>query len=112
MIQVLLLKRILMHDKSTPLIRFIVFAALFSFAITSTNFADDPPEFIDPGEGYSYIGNIQSRHAREIESSNWSIGAETMDRDFTIYRHWREHLGPLGVKKARIQSILTISSQP
>ena len=27
-----------------------------------------------------------------------------MDRDFTIYRNWKEYLGPLGAKKARIQS--------
>ena len=27
-----------------------------------------------------------------------------MDRDFTIYANWREHLGPLGAKAARIQS--------
>ena len=27
-----------------------------------------------------------------------------MDRDFTIYRNWKEYLGPLGIKKARIQS--------
>jgi hypothetical protein len=27
-----------------------------------------------------------------------------MDRDYTVYAHWREHLGPLGAKKARIQS--------
>ncbi len=50
------------------------------------------------------IGKIKPRHAREITASNWSVGAETMDRDFTIYRHWREYLGPLGCKKARIQS--------
>jgi hypothetical protein len=27
-----------------------------------------------------------------------------MDRDYTIYENWKEHLGPLGVKKARIQA--------
>jgi len=56
------------------------------------------------GEGYRYIGKIRPRHARDIAASNWSIGAETMDRDYTVYANWREHLGPLGVKKARIQS--------
>lgn len=56
------------------------------------------------GGGYRYIGKIRPRHARDIVASNWSIGAETMDRDYTVYANWREHLGPLGVKKARIQS--------
>lgn len=50
------------------------------------------------------IGKIRPLHAREIESSNWSAGAETMDRDYTVYENWSEHLGPLGVKKARLQS--------
>ena len=57
-----------------------------------------------PADGLTHLGKIQPRHAREIESSNWSVGAETMDRDFTIYNNWKDYLGPLGVKKARIQS--------
>ncbi|TWU33253.1 hypothetical protein Poly41_50050 [Novipirellula artificiosorum] len=36
------------------------------------------------GKDYTYIGSIKPRHARDIKASNWSIGAETMDRDFTI----------------------------
>jgi hypothetical protein len=62
-------------------------------------------EFVgDPGDGYTYLGKVRPRHAREVQSSNWSVGAETMDRDFTVYAHWKNYLGPLGVKKARIQS--------
>ena len=53
---------------------------------------------------YDYIGKIKPRHAREIQSSRISIGAEYMDRDYTIYSNWKEFLGPLGAKKARIQS--------
>jgi len=56
------------------------------------------------GEGYQYVGRVHARHARDIAASNWSVGAETMDRDYTIYANWREYLGPLGVKKTRIQS--------
>jgi hypothetical protein len=58
----------------------------------------------EPGEGYRLVGKVRPRHAREIAASNWSVGAETMDRDFTIYKNWKEFLGPLGVKSARIQS--------
>ncbi len=57
-----------------------------------------------PGDGFTYLGMLRPRHAREIQSSNWAVGAETMDRDYTIYSNWRNYLGPLGVKKARIQS--------
>jgi hypothetical protein len=59
----------------------------------------------EPDEGIAFpaIGKIKPRHARDIAASNWSVGAETMDRDYTVYDHWKSWLGPLGVKKARIQ---------
>ena len=57
-----------------------------------------------PGDGYRLVGTVKPRHAREITGSNWSVGAETMDRDYTIYKNWKQYLGPLGVKHARIQS--------
>jgi hypothetical protein len=50
------------------------------------------------------IGKIAPRHAKEIQASNWSVGAEMLDRDWTVYSNWKEYLGPLGAKKARIQS--------
>lgn len=53
--------------------------------------------------GWKQVGTIKPCHAKEIHSSNWSVGAETMDRDYTIYKNWKDYLGPLGVKKARIQ---------
>lgn len=53
---------------------------------------------------FQYLGELKPRHARTIRSSNWSIGTETMDRDYTIYRNWSSHLGPLGFKKARLQA--------
>lgn len=40
-----------------------------------------------------YTGKIRPHHAREIQSSNRSIGAETMDRDYTIYKNWKSYLG-------------------
>jgi len=71
--------------------------------------ADEPPAdgtggAIAPGEGYRLVGTVKPRHAKGIASSNWSVGAETMDRDFTIYAHWKDYLGPLGAKGARLQS--------
>jgi hypothetical protein len=53
---------------------------------------------------WDYLGNVKPRHSKEITSSNWSVGAETMGRDYTIYANWRTYLGRLGVKKARVQS--------
>jgi len=89
--------------------RLILWLALLPAVLPDHAVASEPPGHpsnLDQslGDGYRYIGKIQPRHARDIAASNWSIGAETMDRDYTIYANWREHLGPLGVKKARIQS--------
>ncbi|MEW6357150.1 MAG: hypothetical protein AB1696_12545 [Planctomycetota bacterium] len=56
------------------------------------------------GKGYRLVGAVKPRHAREIAASNWSVGAETMDRNYTIYAHWKDYLGPLGAKAARVQS--------
>ena len=50
------------------------------------------------------IGRVQPRHAREIASSPWSIGGETIDRDFTVFEHFKKYLGPLGAKGIRLQA--------
>lgn len=50
------------------------------------------------------LGKIVTRPAREIASSTWSVGGETMDRDFAIYSNYKEYLGPLGAKAIRLQA--------
>lgn len=54
--------------------------------------------------GFPRIGKLVVRHAREITSSTWSVGGETMDRDFAIYNNYKEYLGPLGAKAIRLQA--------
>lgn len=56
------------------------------------------------GVDFPYLGEVRPRAASEIRASNWSVGAETMDRGYTVYRNWKDYLGPLGVKKARVQA--------
>jgi hypothetical protein len=51
------------------------------------------------------LGKIAPRHARDVKSSPWwSVGGETIDRDFTVFRHYQKYLGPLGVKSIRVQA--------
>lgn len=50
------------------------------------------------------IGKIRPRAAREIASSTWSIGGETLDRDFAVYENYKKYLGPLGAKGLRLQA--------
>jgi len=42
--------------------------------------------------------------AASISSSRWSIGGETLDRGYADYWSYRDHLGPLGVKRIRLQA--------
>lgn len=83
--------------RSTPCYSILLLFSLFLCPMNTTSAAD-------PGTGFALLGKVKPRHAREIESSNWSVGAETMGRDYTIYNNWRNYLGPLGAKRARIQS--------
>jgi hypothetical protein len=50
------------------------------------------------------IGSLKYRNASEIESSNWIIGCEGLDRDITNYDQYKEYLNPLGIKVLRIQA--------
>lgn len=50
------------------------------------------------------IGRLATRAASEIASSPWSIGGETLDRDFAVYEHYKRYLGPLGAKAIRLQA--------
>src|SRR5687767_4375878 len=61
---------------------------------------------IRPTSGIEYpvLGKIQPLHARDIASSPWSIGAETIDRDFTVYENFKRYLGSLGAKGVRLQA--------
>jgi hypothetical protein len=52
---------------------------------------------------YNYLGKIKPRHTKDIPTSNWSVGGETMDRDYVEYESYKHYLGPLGAKLIRLQ---------
>ncbi len=54
--------------------------------------------------GYRPVARLRPRHAREIASSPWGIGCETLDRDYADFAHTGPHLGALGAKRARLQA--------
>lgn len=72
----------------------------FLVGLLGTSFLGAAEDDID----WRCLGKVKPRSASEIRASNWSVGAETMDRDYTIYENWRTYLGPLGFKKARLQA--------
>ena len=53
--------------------------------------------------GLTLIGKIKPRSAKEISSSSWSVGGETLDRDYAVYANYKKFLGPLGAKAIRLQ---------
>ena len=52
---------------------------------------------------WKVVGQLKTRDAKEIKSSTWSIGGETLDRDYTDYQSYKTYLGPLGAKRIRLQ---------
>ncbi|MBC7920898.1 MAG: hypothetical protein H7Z75_07370 [Ferruginibacter sp.] len=52
---------------------------------------------------WKVVGQLRTRDAKEIKASTWSIGGETLDRDYTDYQSYKTYLGPLGAKRIRLQ---------
>ncbi len=56
----------------------------------------------EPG-GFRYLGKYKPCLTKEIKASTWSIGGETMDRDYTDYQSFKYYLDSLGAKRIRLQ---------
>ncbi|MDO5580740.1 MAG: glycoside hydrolase [Planctomycetia bacterium] len=54
--------------------------------------------------GLNQIGWMGTRSSKMIKSSQWSIGCETLDRDFAQFSKYKKYVGALGAKKGRLQS--------
>ena len=54
--------------------------------------------------GLKEIGRLAVRDAKDIKSSSWSIGCETLDRDYADWESYKALLGPLGAKHGRLFS--------
>lgn len=50
------------------------------------------------------IGQIRSRSVNEIAGSSFTLGCETLDRDFANYDEYKEYIAPLGIKTIRLQA--------
>jgi hypothetical protein len=56
------------------------------------------------GPELKQIGLLATRPAKEIESSEWSVGCETLDRDQAKFSVYKDYVGELGAKHGRLQS--------
>lgn len=59
--------------------------------------------FAQPQPSLKQAGQLKTRDAKSIKASTWSIGGETLDRDYTDYNSYKKYLGPLGAKRIRLQ---------
>ncbi len=50
------------------------------------------------------IGTLRPRPAAEVGQSNWTLGCETLDRDFADWDKYRDYLAPLGITNIRLQA--------
>lgn len=81
-----------------------ILAASFGIALAAgqAGLAAGPAQGILPD--LPPIGKIAPRSADQIKSSPWSVGGETLDRDFAVFAHYQKYLGPLGAKGLRVQT--------
>ena len=56
------------------------------------------------GPGLKQIGWLATKTSKEIKSSYWSVGCETLDRDYADFSKYKDYVGELGVKRGRLQS--------
>ena len=56
------------------------------------------------GPGLKQSGWLATKHSKEIKSSSWSVGCETLDRDYAKFSIYKDYVGELGVKHGRLQS--------
>ena len=72
----------------------LVLGLLFSISVNGQSLIGTP---------FRKVGKLKIRSAKEIESSRWSIGGETLDRDSADYNAYKTFLDHLGAKRIRLQ---------
>ena len=50
------------------------------------------------------VGTLAQRGVKDIRGSNWTLGCETLDRDFANFDEYKTFLAPLGIKTIRLQA--------
>ncbi|MDO4573662.1 MAG: beta-galactosidase [Planctomycetia bacterium] len=50
------------------------------------------------------VGTLTPKSVEEISTSRWTLGCETIDREYSDYQAWKEYLPPLGIQRIRLQA--------
>ena len=54
--------------------------------------------------GLQHLGTLIPKNVHEIETSRWTLGCETVDREYSDYNAFKAYLPPLGIRRIRLQS--------
>ena len=85
-------------------------AAMTCLAITASAGNDTPhwsltwKKMQTTGPELELVGALPTRTTHELGASDWSVGCETLDRDYADFDSYKPYLSELGVTSARIQS--------
>ncbi|MCX6898568.1 MAG: beta-galactosidase [Verrucomicrobia bacterium] len=86
------------------LIAVVVCCAAWSAAVAGPKIDTSPDRAKTPlNLVLKQIGTIKPHAANEIVDSNWTLGCETLDRDFADFQQYKEYIVPLGIKTIRLQ---------
>ncbi len=50
-----------------------------------------------------HLGTLIPKGVHEIETSRWTLGCETIDREYSDYNAFKEYLPALGIRRIRLQ---------
>lgn len=80
-----------------PLFLSITYLAMAQFKSKSWDI------FQATGPGLKQIGTMAVKSSKQVDASPWSVGCETVDREYTKFSNYKDYVGELGVKGARLQ---------
>lgn len=83
------------------------FVVLSLFASAALGLSSVAAQETAPTTGITFpvLGKVAPRAAKDVSDSRWwSVGGETLDRDFATFAHYQKYLGPLGAKGLRLQA--------
>ncbi len=53
--------------------------------------------------GLTHLGTLAPKNVRQIETSRWTLGCETIDREYSDYNAFKAYLPALGIRRIRLQ---------
>lgn len=56
------------------------------------------------GQRLNCLGTIKVPESRDLLRSNWTLGCETLDRDFADFDEYKKYIPALGIKTLRLQA--------